>query len=359
MECMVSERGVLTVDIGSALKFGKKQEETAEDRALRIERAREIHQEGIVVDGHLGTLFDVFYGSRQFDAETQVGHADLGRLKRAGVKCAVLSAFPGDRLWPIRGVRAGLEYLDAFNSLGSIQGVKPVFRSGDVDEAEKDGKLSLILAFEGGEFLEGSLETLRMFYRLGVRILGLTWNERNALADGAAEGNTKGGLTHFGQEVLAEAGALGVLIDAAHLSEAGFWDVAERSEHPFVVSHANCHSLYGHPRNLTDGQLLAIRDTGGLIGIALNPAYMATTAAEVTVSTVCDHIEHVIDVAGEKHVALGTDLDSFDGPPPGGMAGIQDLYLITLELLKRGFPGKTISNVLGGNWMRVFRAVLG
>ncbi len=346
------------MDIGSALRFGKKKEETPEDRALILERAHEIHAETIVVDGHLGT-FSGLVRVPGLGEESRQERVSIDGLKESGVKCAVLSAFLLERLWPMRGVRAGLQYADEFSTFDAIPGVRLVEQSGDIDEARQNGEVGLMLGFEGGEFLEGSIASLRMFYRLGLRVLGLTWNERNALADGAAEGNTKGGLTYFGREVLKEAGTLGILVDLAHISEAGFWDVAETSEHPFVVSHANCHSLYGHPRNLTNEQLQAIRDTGSLIGISLNPSYMASSEQEVTVSTVCDHIEHAIDVAGESHVALGTDMGSFDGPLPEGLRGSGDLHLVTLELLRRGMSGKTISGILGGNWMRVFRAVIG
>lgn len=346
------------MDIGSALKFGKKNEETPEDRALMLERAREIHAETIVVDGHLGT-FSGLVGVSESGQESGQGRVSLAGLRESGVKCAVLSAFIFERLWPMRGVRTGLQYADEFSAICKTPGVRSVERSGDIEEARQNGEVGLMLGFEGAEFLDGSIAALRMFYRLGLRVLQLTWNERNALADGAAEGNTRGGLTHFGREVLREAGTLGILVDLAHISEAGFWDVAEVSEHPFVVSHANCHSLYGHPRNLTNDQLRAIRDTGSVVGISINPSYMASSHQEVTVSTVCDHIEHAVDVAGESHVALGTDMGSFSTPLPEGLSGSGDLHLITLELLRRGMPGKTISSLLGGNWMRVFRAVVG
>ncbi len=340
----------MKVDIGSALKFGKKKQDTPEDRALRLERAQELHHESPVVDGHLGTLWDL---------PSSAHGIGFSELREAGVKCAIVSAFPNDRVWPVRGVRQGLEALEEFGAFGGVPGVRLVSRSGDIDDALAQGDLGLLFAFEGGEFLEGTLETLRVFYGLGLRVLGLTWNERNALADGAGEGMTRGGLTYFGKQVLKEANRLGILIDAAHISEAGFWDVAEMSEQPFAVSHANCHALYGHPRNLTDDQLCALRDTGGLVGISLNPAYMAPSDQDVSISTVCDHIEHVIDVAGEDHVGLGTDVGCFVSPMPQGLSNIGELKSITLELLKRGIPGRTITGILGGNWMRLFRAVLG
>lgn len=345
------------MDIGSALKLGKKKEETEEDRELALERAQEVHDESLVIDGHIGTLFDVFHGKKRIDDEDTLGHVNLTKLRQGGVGCAIMGAFPAGRHYPIRGVRCGLEYIDVFHSLADTPGVRLALSADDIEEAAREDEIALMLAFDGGEFLDGSIGSLRMFHRLGLRVLGLTWNERNLLADGAAESGTKGGLTHFGAEVVAECARLGIVVDASHLSEAGFYDLAERSEKPFVVSHANCHMLYAHPRNLTNDQLRALRDTGGVVGISLNPAYLGPYEGS-GLDRVCEHLEHAVEVAGEEHVSLGTDFDSFSGAGPEPLEDASKLGLLTERLLKRGMSGRVISGVLGGNWMRVLRAVI-
>ncbi|NLA61372.1 MAG: hypothetical protein GX863_09860, partial [Firmicutes bacterium] len=111
------------MDLKSALNLSKKKEETAEDQELLMERSQEIHAESIVVDGHVGTLFDVLTKSREFGEKSEKGHVDLPRLKDGGVRCVIMSAFPFDRAYPIRGVRAGLEYVDAFRTLAAVPGV--------------------------------------------------------------------------------------------------------------------------------------------------------------------------------------------------------------------------------------------
>ena len=327
------------MDIGSAIGIGKKKEETAEDRELALERAREVHGESLVIDGHVGTLFDVFHGRKQIDDESSEGHVNLVSLREGGVRCAIMGAFPSERLYPLRGVRSGLEYLDAFHALGDVEGVRLAYSAADIEAAGKD-EIAFMLAFDGGEFLDGSIESLRMFYRLGLRILALTWNERTLLADGAAESGTKGGLTHFGKEV-----------------EAGFYDLAEQSEKPFMVSHANCHMLYAHPRNLTNDQLRVLKDTGSVIGISFNPAYLGPYEGS-GLDRVCEHIEHVVEVAGPEHVALGTDFDGFTGSGPDPLVDPSHLGLLTERLLARGMSGRVITGVLGGNWMRLLRAVI-
>ena len=335
------------MDLGS-LKLGKKKEETPEDARLRIERAQEVHGEATVVDGHQGMLFDLLYGLKDIREESP-GHVDLPKLRKAGVRLSILTAFPADRNYPIRGVRTGLEYIDAFRSLGAIPGVALCMNAEDVEEAKRQDMLCFMLGFEGGEFLEGSIEALRMFARQGLRLLTLTWSVRNALGDGAAESGTRGGLTSFGRQVVKECAELGVMVDVSHLSEAGFWDVVEMSEEPFVVSHCNCHALYPHPRNLTDDQIKAVAEAGGIVGITFNPEYMAAEG-DVGIETVCDHIMHALEVAGEDHVGIGSDLDTFEGDSP--VSGVDELFLVTAELLKRGVTGRALSGILGGNWLR-------
>jgi membrane dipeptidase len=347
----------MDMDLGSALKLGKKKGETPEDAALILERAQELHSESIVVDGHVGTLFDVLYKTRDVREESPSGHVDLPRLRKGGVCCAVLSAFPAERISPISGVRAGLEYIDAFRSLETAGNVKLCVKAEDVETAHRDGQIGFMLGFEGGEFLEGSSEALRMYARQGLRVLTLTWSERNALADGAAESGTRGGLTRFGRQVVKACAGLGVVVDVSHLSEAGFWDVVDLSDEPFVASHSNCHSLYAHPRNLTDDQLRAVADTGSLAGITFNPEYLAEPGQEAALSAVCDHVMHAIEVAGEDHVGIGSDFDSFEGPAP--LSGADQMPLLTAQLLRRGVTGKVLSGILGGNWLRILRAVCG
>lgn len=346
------------MDFSSALNFKKKQE-TAEDRELILERAREIHSESIVVDGHIGTLFDVVHKIRSFAERSSDGHVDAPRLNEGGVRCAVMSAFPSDRTYPIRGVKAGMEYLDAFNSLSQVDGCRLAYSAGEVEAAAGEGHTSLILSFEGGEFLDGSIETLRMYHRLGLRMLALTWNERNALADGAAESGTRGGLTRLGRQVVKECGRLGIVVDVSHLSEAGFWDVIDMTEKPIVASHSNCHKLFASPRNLTDDQIKAIGDSGGVVAMSFNPDYLVEYGQGATLDMVCDHIMHAVEVAGEEAVGIGSDFDSFRGGEPDPLTSIDKMPLISAELLRRGLSGKAVAGILGGNWLRVIRAVMG
>jgi membrane dipeptidase len=325
---------------------------------LVMKKAKKLHSETLVMDAHLCSLFDLVGDIKPFQEGTESSHADLPKLRKAGIGAVVMSAFLGERIFPYRGVKAGLEYIESFYELGKIPAVKICTSMHHLMAAHQEGALGVFLSLEGGEFLEGSISALRMYYRLGLRFLGLTWNERNWLADGAAYSMSRGGLSPFGLEVIKEATRLGVVIDAAHISEAGFWDLYDQCEAPFIVSHANCHALYNHPRNLTDDQLVALRDIGGVVGISFNPTYMADDRKHVSISTVVQHIRHALDVAGEEYVALGTDYDSYGGFGPIGLEDVSNLHSLTVELLKAGIAENTITGILGGNLRRVMRAVL-
>ncbi len=346
------------MDIGSALKLGKKNEESEEDKQIVLERADEVHEESVVIDGHVGTLFDILHSGKDIRQDSAGGHLDLRKLNEGRVRCVVMGAFNPDRLYPVRGVRAGLRYVDAFSSLQGLPGLRVALSSEDIDLAVDNNEVAVMLAFDGGEFLDGSIEALRMFHKLGLRMLALTWNERNLLADGVAEGISWGRLTHFGKQVVQECERLGIIVDAAHLSEAGFYDLVDVSKRPFVVSHANCHGLYKHPRNLTNSQLEALQASSGLIGISFNPEYLGP-ASGTLFERLVEHITYAVEVAGPEHVGLGSDFDGFPGVGPEPLTDASHLPELTHALLRKGLSGKVISGILGGNWLRVMRTVLG
>jgi membrane dipeptidase len=174
-------------------------------------------------------------------------------------------------------------------------------------------------------------------YRLGVRLLTLTWNQRNQIADGIGESRTGSGLTEFGLKVIDEMNDLRMLIDVSHLSETGFWDVIKKSNDPIIASHSNCYALCPHLRNLKDEQIKAIADKGGVIGITFVP---------------------IVEKVGVDYVGLGSDFDGTDGLPLG-LEGVDKIPNITEELLDRGYKEREIEKILGGNFLRVFKEVVG
>jgi membrane dipeptidase len=195
-------------------------------------------------------------------------------------------------------------------------------------------------------------------YKLGVRLLTLTWNQRNQIADGAGESRTGSGLTEFGLKVIGEMNNLGMLIDVSHLSETGFWDVIKRSNAPIVASHSNCYALCPHLRNLKDEQIKAIADKGGVIGITFVPNFLTQEKRKTTVEDVAKHIDYLVEKAGVDYVGLGSDFDGTGGLPLG-LEGVDKIPNITEELLNQGYKEKDIKKILGENFLRVFKEVVG
>jgi membrane dipeptidase len=233
----------------------------------------------------------------------------------------------------------------------------PAVCADDILRAKELGKIALVLKTQGVEGLEGDLRILRIWYRLGLRVLGLTWNGRNEAADGVGERRTGGGLTNFGVDLIKECNRLGIIVDVAHVAPAGVRDVLELCESPVIVTHANCHALWPHPRNLTDAQLEAIARQGGVVGVHYDPHFYGETEVYTHLSVMLDHIDHMVSVMGEDGVGFGMDFDGVEEH----MEGIEDvskLPNLTKGLAERGHSAEAIKKILGGNFLRVVREVL-
>ena len=182
----------------------------------------------------------------------------------------------------------------------------------DLPEKIQPGQISFILHFEGGMPLQGSIQQLRNFYRLGLRSMQLTWNFRNELGDGVWENRTGGGLTNFGVAVIKEMNRLGMIVDLAHMNREGFFQALDVAQAPVIVSHANACGMLDNVRNLADDQIKAIAAQGGLVGILALPERVAK--GQVGIEDMLKHMDYMINLVGVKHLALGMDFVKYDGP---------------------------------------------
>lgn len=232
-----------------------------------------------------------------------------------------------------------------------------VRKAADIQAAKANGKLAAVLAIENSEAVERSLNVLRSLYLLGVRSIGLTHNPNTWASTGNNEGETGGGLTKFGVQLVKEMNKLGMLVDVSHISERGFWDVLDISDTPIIASHSNCKILCNHSRNLTNEQLKAISVNGGVVGITFVPGFITEDGWKKNppFAQLLNHIEYAIDVAGLEHVGIGSD---FDG---GGdlLKDATEFPKITEGLSERGYTDAAIQKVLGGNHLRVIEAAFG
>lgn len=241
----------------------------------------------------------------------------------------------------------------------------------DIMKNQKAGKISALLTIEEGGVLKGSLTNLRNFYRLGVRMLTLTWNYKNGIGfpnfkfiEGEIPNpytpDTINGLTDFGIELIGEMEQLGMIIDVSHLSDAGFYHVLEHTTKPFVASHSNARSVCNHVRNLTDDMIRKLANRGGVIGINYCPAFLqevlGDVVAEGTIAAIVENIKYIISIGGYECIGLGSDFD--------GIVYHKELpdasYLPMLEaaLKKAGLKQHEIEAIFNKNVLRLYRDVL-
>ena len=229
----------------------------------------------------------------------------------------------------------------------------------DIQEAMEDGLLAPVMHIEGAEAIDPNFEVLDVLYEAGLRSLGPVWSRSNAFGHGVpflcpSSPDTGPGLTDLGKELIGACNRLRILIDLSHLNERGFWDVAAISKAPLVATHSNAHALSPHSRNLTDKQLTAIGETGGMVGVNFATSYLRPDGcqdADTPVDLVIEHLEHILEHVGENGVGFGSDFDGAKIPAAiGNAAGLQNL----VEVMRtRGYGEPLIEKLCYRNWLRV------
>ena len=221
--------------------------------------AASLHQAAIVVDGHSDVFCDV--ADRRRVGETGVlNRRHLPAWRAGGVNVVVTALFVEPSHKPDRALRRAMTLLGAaLHDLDEIPDAVLCRTSAEIDAAVAAGRIALVLGMEGAEPLQDNPEALRVFHALGLRVLGLTWNGRNLLAEGVGDPGADGGLTELGRMVVRMANRLGILLDVSHLTARSFWDLLEIASGPVIASHSNARALRDHPRNLDDAQIRRAR----------------------------------------------------------------------------------------------------
>jgi membrane dipeptidase len=258
-------------------------------------------------------------------------------------------------------------YAEAEESCGRLAIART---STDVRALAHSGRVSWILCANEGS-LEGRLDRLYVLQALGVRVLSLTHNRRNLISDGCGE-RTRAGLSHFGVDVVRRCGELGIIVDVSHISEAGFWNVMALRTGPVIATHSNARALCDHPRNLTDEQIRAIGERGGMVGINFYPGFVAR--ADPTIEHILDHVEYIAGLVGPRSVGLGPDYINMapeaveaalaQADPTGevyagshsyprGAEDISSFSRVADGLARRGWSRADVSQIMGGSFLRV------
>jgi membrane dipeptidase len=235
----------------------------------------------------------------------------------------------------------------------------------DIEQSLDSDALAPVVHIEGAEAIDTNFELLDVLYEAGLRSLGPVWSRPNAFGHGVpfrcpSSPDTGPGLTDLGKELIRACNRLKILIDLSHLNERGFWDVAAISDAPLVATHSNAHALSPHSRNLTDKQLAAIRDTGGIVGVNFATSFLRADGrqdADTPIDLIIEHLEHLLKHIGEDGVGFGSDFDGATVPAGlGNAAGLPNL----VEIMRaRGYDKTLIEKICFRNWLRVLRQTWG
>jgi len=378
---------------------------SAKDSSKKIDYLK-LHYDAILIDTHNDFIWKVYDKGAVFNQRNGFTQSDLPRYKAGGVDVQVFA------VWiPMKEVKRSYRF-----TVSQIERLKG-FESEDFSEFEfaknyddviritKEKKVCGLIGIEGGTAIERDLDNINRFYDMGVRYIGLTWNNSNFISTSAKESLEKGktgGLSDFGVQVIKRMNDVGMIIDVSHLSEEGFWDVIENTTEPMIASHSNCYSINPHFRNLTDDQIIAVAKNGGYIGINFHDEFLDKDAIKnrtlnayerypdelnalnekygddlikfneernkflsgnniqggTSIEKVLEHIDHIKNLVGTDNIGMGSD---FDGgiTPPNELYDASCYPELTKRLVERGYSEEEIRKILGGNFLRVFKQVCG
>src|SRR5213595_4000293 len=346
---------------------------TATEKSIeaRIDR---LHADG-VVDLHFDMPMDLY---EKRDRTNVLATEYLSELEAGNIGVLGVAVYIEDRYMPEMGLRVGLDQIARVYAEAEQCTRFAICKSyQEILHARKDRKIALLITMEGVEPLGTDLELLRVFYELGVRAIGLTHARRNAAGDGgvfASTGSSRDGLTGFGRDVVRQCEALGVIVDLAHISPAGFEDILAITTKPPIVSHTNARRYYDIERNISDQQVKMIGERRGVIGI--NSVLVSPKEEESTLDRYIDHIEHFVNLIGVEGVGIGFDFFEFVYRqwPESRQKELATKFTtphfipelrnhsharnLTRRLIARGFSDDQIEKILRENWMRIFKEVL-
>jgi len=346
-----------------------------------------------VFDGHNDTLLNLPQregDARDFYVRSATGHIDYPRAVEGGFGGGFFACFvPGKRMSAPDATTDPQAFTAAFSraatrpptptyeeampvimrmtsALFDIEGrgngrVRIVRTADELAETLAGDALAAILHFEGAEAIDPELDSLEVFYHAGLRSLGPVWSRPNAYAEGVPfqfgqSPDTGPGLTDAGRQLVRECNRLGILLDLSHLNEKGFWDIAALTDAPLVATHANAHALSQSPRNLTDKQLAAIRESDGMVGVNFNVGFLTEDGNNETsmpLSVMVRHFAYLVEHLGIDRVGFGSD---FDGATmPEGVSDVSKLPNLMQALSDHGFSDSDLRKLAHENWIRVLR----
>ena len=355
----------------------------------------------IGIDTHIDTIQRVFYDHVDLGQRLPDGQIDLKRLKEGSMNAPFFALWVPTYYKGAEAVRKTLDLRDAMQSVLDRypDQIQLATTAGDLERIVKSGKIAAVLTLEGGHQIADDLAVLRMYQRTGIRAMTLTHFRNNNWADSSTDKPEHNGLTDFAKQVVREMNRIGMMVDISHVSDKTFYDALAVTTKPVIASHSSCRALANIPCNMTDDMLRALAKNGGVVGINFGAGFLnqkdaanlmkdiggmaaqepnltghaldeyATKEfakenyshprpANATLDDAVAAIDHVVKVAGIDHVGIGTD---FDGIPdvPKGLEDASKMPALVAALRKKGYSESDVQKIMGGNFLRVMREVIG
>ena len=330
------------------------------DKAETYRKAKEIHSRVISVDTHTDAPLWFKRGAaldKRGKSQVCLQKMDEGRLD-----AQFLAAFIGQGKRDDASLRGAVDKVNGIIENARREVERCGLYCGLADNAEdilrlkSEGKKAFFIGIENGYAIGKDITNIERYKKLGVKYMTLCHSHDNDICHSSTHTDdaTKG-LTAFGREVVREMNRVGMMIDLSHASEGTFWEVLSLSTKPVICSHSSSRALCDHNRNLTDRQLRAIAEKGGVVQVCLYDSYISKSRADACLDDAVRHIEHIVEVAGIDHVGIGSDFDGGGGL--NGLNGDNDLINITVRLLEDGFTEEDLRKLWGGNFFRVMTEV--
>lgn len=330
--------------------------------ASSFAEAKRIHSRIITLDSHCDTpmFFSEGYTADMFSKRTDKVLVDLPKMREGFLDASIMVAYlkQGERdaesllaaTAKANRILTQIEEMVAANCTA----VDIAYTPSDIARLKHIGKKAIMLGIENGYAIGKDLSLLEHFAKRGIVYMTLCHNGDNDICDSARGNAEHGGLSPFGEKVVLEMNRLGIMVDMSHAAESSFYDALEVSKKTIVCSHSSARALCDHPRNLTDDQMKALAQKGGVAQVTMYNGFLRSDG-KATILDAVEHLNHMVNIMGIEHVGIGTDFDGDGGIP--GMANASEVINFTRRLLQERYSEEQIQMIWGGNFLRVMEQI--
>lgn len=326
--------------------------------ASSFAEAKRIHSRIITLDSHCDTpmFFSEGFTADMFAKRTDKVLVDLPKMREGFLDASIMVAYLKQGERDAESLLAATAKADRILTqieemvAANCTAVDIAYTPADIARLKRAGKKAIMLGIENGYAIGKDISQLEHFAKRGIVYMTLCHNGDNDICDSARGNAEHGGLSQFGEKVVQEMNRLGIMVDMSHAAESSFYDALEVSQKPIVCSHSSARALCNHPRNLTDEQMKALAQKGGVAQVTMYNGFLRTDG-QATILDAVEHLNHMVNIMGIEHVGIGTDFDGDGGVP--GMANASEVINFTRRLLRERYSEEQIQMIWGGNFLRV------